>query len=263
MKFARVAGQRREAAPDLSGTCPCCDSPVIPKCGTIRVHHWAHKQVEHCDHWWENESPWHRDWKNHFPDHWQEFVYRADSGEKHVADVRTNHEWVIEFQRSYLTPEERQARDAFYRKLVWVIDATRRKTDAAQFRKALEIGALVGRGSLVRRVRPDECRLLQEWANSPAPIFFDFGPGPTLWWLLARRPDEPMYVAPWSRMDFIATHLGKGPEGARDFDEFTRTISEIVAPYNAQLRSPPPTPPVPPTRPTFQLHMARRRFRRL
>jgi hypothetical protein len=236
---------------------------VIPKCGPIRVAHWAHKQVEHCDHWWENETPWHRDWKNHFPDHWQEFVYRSATGEKHVADVRTDHEWVIEFQHSYLPPEERRARDAYYRKLVWVIDAARRKTDAAQFDKALQAGTPVGRSSNVRRVHLDDCRLLREWSASPAPIFFDFGNESWLWWLLARRPDEPAYVSPFPRIGFIEIHHGKGPEGARDFDEFTTTINNLVAPYNAQLRSP-PIPPIPPMRPTgFQRQMARRRFRRL
>lgn len=235
MKFALVDGKRLEAQPKLSATCPICSEPMVAKCGELRIWHWAHKGTLLCDPWWENETEWHRNWKGQFPVEWQEIVGQGENGERHIADVRTDLGWVIEFQHSYITPEERRSRDAFYRKLVWVIDATRRKTDEAQFRKALEASTPVG--TFIRRVRPDECRLLKEWSGSPAPIFFDFGNGPTLWWLLARRADEPMYVAPFSRSDFIAIHHGKGPDGARDFDEFASTIRGLVTQYNAHLRA--------------------------
>ena len=211
---------------------------MTAKCGEVRIEHWAHKGTRVCDPWSE-ETEWHRGWKMQFPIHWREFVQRAADGEKHIADVRTDHGWVIELQHSYIKPDERRSRDAFYRKLVWVIDAKRRKTDAAQFRNALEASASVGvRNSPIRQVHAEDCRLLREWAGSPALIFFDFGNGPTLWWLLARRPDEPMYVAPFSRAEFIAIHHGKGSEdGARDFDEFARTVNQLVAQYNARRRS--------------------------
>jgi competence protein CoiA len=264
MKFALVDGRRQDAQPNLSANCPSCGHPMIAKCGEVRIPHWAHKSTLLCDPWWESETEWHRNWKDQFPVNWQEFIYLADNGEKHIADVRTDHGWAIEFQHSYINPEERRSRDGFYRKLVWVVDATRRKTDEAQFREALQSSAPVGNDpqTLVRRVSTDHCRLLQEWSGSPAPIFFDFGNGPTLWWLLARRPDEPMYVAPWSRMNFIATHHGNGPEGTRDFDEFARTINGLVAPYNADARS--QTLQRTPLQPIgFQYHSARRTRRRL
>jgi competence protein CoiA len=236
MQFGLVDGQRQEARPNLSAKCPACGHAMVAKCGEVRIWHWAHQNTLHCDPWWENETEWHRNWKGHFPLSWQESVYRAESGEKHVADVRTDQDWVIEFQHSHITPEERRSRDLFYRKLVWVVDATRRKTDGAGFRKAWEVGAFVQGSAHIRRVRLDDCRLLREWSNTPAPIFFDFGNGPTIWWLLARCPDEPAYVAPFARSDFIAIHHAKGPEGARDFDEFTKTINELVSKYNAHLR---------------------------
>lgn len=262
MKFALFDGQRQEAQPNLSGECPGCGQPMVAKCGEVRIWHWAHQGTSLCDPWWENETEWHRNWKNQFPDRWQEFVYRADNGEKHVADVRTDHGWVIEFQHSYIKPEERRSRDAFYGKLVWVVDATRRKSDGAQFAEALQAGTPVGGNPHVRRVRLDECRLLREWSGSPAPIFFDFGNEPMLWWLLARRPDEPAYVALFPRSGFIEIHHGKGPEGAHDFDEFARTIGESVAQYNAHLRSQAlaRTPAVQPA--GFQQYLGRRRVRR-
>ena len=251
MKFALVDGQRQEAHRGLSGKCPSCERPMVPKCGRVRVRHWAHQGNLLCDPWWENETEWHRNWKGQFPLNWQEFVHRAEDGEKHVADVRTDHGWVIEFQHSYITPEERRSRDAFYRKLVWVVDAWR-KTDATQFANALERGTPVGGNPYARQVRPDECRLLQEWSGSPAPIFFDFG-GDWLWWLLARRPDEPAYIARFPRIGFIAIHHGKGPEGARNFDEFTRTIRAPIRPQTSQQT------PMQPT--SIQRYVARRRFR--
>ena len=261
MKFSLVDGHRQEARPNLSAKCPVCDQPMIAKCGEVRISHWAHqRRTPFCDPWWENETEWHRDWKGQFPVNWQEYVFRAENGEKHIADVRTDHKWVIEFQHSYIRPEERRSRDAFYRKLVWVVNGTRRKTDGAQFRKALDASSPVGNSSLVRQVRTDDSSLLREWSASPAPIFFDFGAGPTLWWLLARRPDEPAYVAPFPRSDFIAIHHGKGPDGARDFDEFVRAIDGMVAPYNAHLRS--QASALPPSQPSgFQQRLTRRQFR--
>jgi len=237
MKFSLVNRQRQEAQPDLVGKCAACDQAMIAKCGEVKIWHWAHKGTRVCDPWWENETEWHRKWKGQFPEEWQEFVHRAETGEKHIADVRTGHGWAIEFQHSYIKPEERRSREAFYGKLVWVVDATRRKTDAAQFATAFEAGTPVGGNPYVRRVRLDECRLLQEWSGGPSPVFFDFGNEQMLWWLLARRTDEPAYVTHFPRSGFIAIHHGKGPEGALDFDEFTRTINEIVTPYNAHLRS--------------------------
>jgi hypothetical protein len=254
MKFALVNNERQEAQPGLSGECPAYGHPMVARCGEERVWHWAHRGKHTCDLWWENETEWHRAWKNQFPDEWQEAVQHAPNGEKHVADVKTDYGWAIEFQHSYITPEERRSRDAFYQKLVWVVNGARRKTDAVQFAKAWNAGAPVG---AVRRVRSDECRLLREWAGSDAPIFFDFGNGPTLWWLHAKGPDEPAYVAPFSRIDVIQIGHGKGPEMARDFEEFARTLNESVTQYEQRLQQASGQP-----LPDFERYVARRNRRR-
>lgn len=138
MKFALVDGIKIEASRGAKGFCPSCESELTAKCGEVKVHHWAHKGSRDCDKWWENETQWHRDWKEQFPTDWQEVIHRAKDGEKHIADVKTGEGWAIEFQHSFLNPEERRARNAFYNKLVWVIDGTRRKTDAIQFEKTLQ-----------------------------------------------------------------------------------------------------------------------------
>ncbi|MGI4796978.1 MAG: hypothetical protein ACRYG8_23585 [Janthinobacterium lividum] len=49
----------------------------------------------------------------------------ASGGEIHRADVKTPTGVVVEFQHSAMTDAERQAREAFYGNLVWVIDGRR------------------------------------------------------------------------------------------------------------------------------------------
>ena len=78
MKLTIIDGQRREAQPGLTGECPVCEATTIAKCGEKNIWHWAHKGKRKCDHWWENETEWHRNWKNQFPVECQEFVQIAD-----------------------------------------------------------------------------------------------------------------------------------------------------------------------------------------
>jgi len=139
MKFALINGNKTEAVKGVKGICPVCEKELIARCGDIKVHHWAHKGRRHCDQWWENETEWHRLWKGKFPIDWQEVVHiDGDSGEKHIADVITESEWVLEFQHSYLKPEERRSRNAFYQNIVWVVDGLRRKRDITQFKQIVE-----------------------------------------------------------------------------------------------------------------------------
>lgn len=237
MKLAVVDGHRLEAAPGISAACQACGSPVIAKCGEIRIWHWAHQTKQGCDAWWENEGEWHRAWKNRFSISWQEIVHSDERGTKHIADVRTDRGWVIEFQHSHISPDERRSRSAFYKRLVWVVDATRRKTDSSQFAKALETGSPVAGNHYIRRVLTDKCRLLSEWRGSAAPVFFDFGDEQTLWWFIAKEPEGTAYVGLTHRAAFIESHHGKGPESARDFDQFVTTHNELVALSEEFIRS--------------------------
>ncbi|HVY70231.1 MAG TPA: competence protein CoiA family protein [Verrucomicrobiae bacterium] len=122
MQYALVNGQKREALPRLQGKCPQCSEDVIAKCGTRIIHHWAHARRLNCDPWWENETAWHRHWKNQFPEECREVSHTAITGEVHRADVKTAGGIIIEFQHSAITDEERAAREQFYENLVWVID---------------------------------------------------------------------------------------------------------------------------------------------
>lgn len=128
MHFALINNNRVEAQPQLQGLCLCCSQPVIAKCGTHKIWHWAHRSKINCDNWWEPETEWHRNWKNNYPDDWQEISLRDEkTGEKHIADVRTVHNLVIEFQHSHMDPQERTSREKFYKNMVWVVDGTRLK----------------------------------------------------------------------------------------------------------------------------------------
>jgi competence protein CoiA len=262
MKFALVNGQRQEAQPKLSGTCPACDQAMIARCGKVNRPHWAHKG--HCtsDRWWENETDWHRAWKNHFPPDWQERVRYAGDGERHIADVETAHGWVIELQHSPISLEERRSRDAFYRQVVWVVDGTRRKTDAARFAKAWDNGTTVGRPYPVQRLHADDCALLREWSDSLAPIFFDFG-GQALAWLLPGRFNGFVYATQIPRDQFIHIQRTGVVQAGLDFAGLIKELSQLVG----RVESPPPQHLPPPRQATGASpypsgpRIIRRRFR--
>lgn len=260
MRYALVNEQRQEARRGLSGKCQFCGDRMVAKCGEIKIWHWAHFRRRTCDHWWENETEWHRAWKGQFPDDWQEVVLRADSGEKHIADVKTQTGWALEFQHSYLNPEERRSRNAFYPKLVWVVDGTRRKTDKPQFQKAIEESTIVWKEPLIRRVHfPEEYRLLKEWHDSNALVFFDFQEAnetkqSKLWFLFPKISTAEVYLSTFSREDFVELHNNN------KFDEIVRNI---ILPIRKILASNKQNVSNHPQRlPGFERHMANMRRRR-
>jgi competence protein CoiA len=175
VKYAIFEGSRCEAAPGLRAQCPNCQAAMVAKCGERRVRHWAHKGRRNCDHWWEPESQWHRAWKDEFPAEWQEVVQWVNNGEKHIADVKTIHGRVIEFQHSYLRPEERRARESFYGPMVWIVDGLRLKRSRSQFFRALSRRPPISLVPLAFRFPSKECALVQEWAESQVPVYLDFG----------------------------------------------------------------------------------------
>lgn len=123
MKFSIVNGKRVEAFPKGKGLCICCNQETVAKCGSRIIHHWAHKTLEHCDNWWENETVWHRKWKSYFPIEWQEVIqYDKITGEKHIADIKTDKDFVIEIQNSPMSIEELKSREKFYEKMLWIVN---------------------------------------------------------------------------------------------------------------------------------------------
>jgi len=234
MKFAINNNKKIEAVKGAKGYCPSCGSELIAKCGEIKVHHWAHKGNRNCDPWWENETEWHRAWKDKFPAEWQEIIHYADNGEKHIADVKTPTGWILEFQHSYLKPEERSSREEFYSKLIWIVDGMRRKTDVPKFDEALKEGRVLMKKPPFQTVMiyfPDECRLIRDWHNSDAPVFFDFQQAngakhPMLWLLFPDVSDSVAYLSSFPRNLLIDVH---------NKNEFDRILNEVILPLQREL----------------------------
>ncbi len=175
MKYALVNNERVEAQKGMKGFCPVCNKPVIARCGELKVNHWAHTKSAHCDRWWETETEWHRAWKDLFPKEWQEVIAYDESGEKHVADIKTDKGFVIEFQHSHIKSEEQTSREEFYKYMIWVVDGTRLKYDFPRFLKAFE-------NRDIRRIVNTDIFLLyfpadylpKNWLDRNVPVFFDF-----------------------------------------------------------------------------------------
>lgn len=214
MQYALVDGRRLEAQPGLGGQCPICRSPVIPRCGEIRVPHWAHRAERSCDVWWEPETAWHREWKEYFPLEWREFIRQAPNGEKHIADIQTPSGRVVEFQHSFLNPDERRDREAFYGNMIWVVDGMRRQRDRERFVRAAMKWQDWGTERRIFVTRFAREGLPNEWVTSSVPVCFDFGvdrfPWDThktsthsLWCLLPQRPAGNAIIAEIPKTVFI------------------------------------------------------------
>lgn len=199
MRFALVNNERAEASPKSKGTCPGCDQPVTSKCGKQRIWHWAHDAKKVCDQWWETETNWHRSWKDNFPREWQEKIqHDVVSGEKHIADICTAYELVIEFQHSHIDPLERVARENFYGNMIWVVDGSRLKRDHPRFVKGKNGFRGTHAKGFFLSLFPDEC-FPSAWLESKVPVIFDFRdaalteqqniPREPLWCLLPGRAE--------------------------------------------------------------------------
>ena len=119
MKYAKCidTGERIEALKNTDAICEICTEKLIAKCGEIMVHHWSHASSSDCDSWYEPETVWHREMKNYFPKQNQEITMQ-----NHRADVKTDTGVVVEFQNSSISTEEIKEREAFYGRMVWLIN---------------------------------------------------------------------------------------------------------------------------------------------
>ena len=97
------------------------------------------------------------------------------TGEKHVADVKTPHNLVIEFQHSTIDYDELVSREAFYQDMIWVVDGDRSSTDPGFFTLGLSRTPERFR-SLVHLVKWwGQSHLLHRWDEATAPVYIDFG----------------------------------------------------------------------------------------
>lgn len=220
MKYAIIDGLKCEARPKLRGQCFDCNAEMIAKCGDHNLWHWSHFRIANCDHWWEPETPWHRDWKNEFPEHWQEVRHSAPDGEVHRADVKTDRGNVLEFQYSAILPSERVSRENFYKPMNWVVSGTNWKRDLPSFQKALLSALPVSISPLKLLMPVKACSILERWAGSLCPVYVDFGDAkfhkpydvnePVLWRLKFNKLGSHAMTIPVSRRSFIEHHRDDG-----------------------------------------------------
>lgn len=205
MKYALVNDEIREAQPGIAGLCKNCGNLTTAKCGKVKIWHWAHKGKRMCDPWWENETAWHRAWKDNFPKECQEVIHRAENGEKHIADVKTEHGYIVEFQHSVIKSEERQAREDFYKNMLWIIDGTRRFADKDKFITGLQDATQVNGRVVLYRLQKcfSTCALLRDWGENKTLVFFDFNEE-ILWGLYPEVKPEIAYLFRIERKALIA-----------------------------------------------------------
>lgn len=178
MKYAILNNKRIEPQRGIiDAVCPICGEAVFPKCGKIKIHHWAHKTKDYCDPWWENETEWHRQWKNLFPEECQEVVMLDNTtGEKHIADVRIKN-LTLEFQHSSISEKEKTSRENFYKNMFWIVDA---RKYYEKFKNNLQI---LNHSESYNacfyynydEFEPNKNCFPRRWLNSNVPVIFDFG----------------------------------------------------------------------------------------
>ena len=122
MLFATVNGEKTQAIPKTTGTCPCCERSVFSKCGEVNVWHWAHHKDESCDSWYEPETEWHKNWKLAFGKENCEIVI-SKAGKRHIADIQTKGNVIIELQNSPIQKPIIRQRETFYgERMIWIIN---------------------------------------------------------------------------------------------------------------------------------------------
>ncbi len=113
--------ERIKVQKGLRAYCPLCNTMLRPKCGLIKIWHWAHLSAKDCDSWYEPETAWHLGWKAIFKPQFVEVPY----GE-HRADISLPYNQIWELQASNLSAEEISSREQFYSKkkkaLMWLFN---------------------------------------------------------------------------------------------------------------------------------------------
>ena len=122
MLFARVNGEKILAKPNSTGKCPLCEEIVYSKCGEVKVWHWSHYKDEDCDSWYEPETEWHKNWKLIFGKDNCEIIISKD-GVRHIADIQTSDNVIIELQNSAIQKPIIRKREIFYaERMIWIVN---------------------------------------------------------------------------------------------------------------------------------------------
>ena len=144
---------------------------MISKCGQYVAWHWAHKRRTSCDPWLEGETDWHIQWKDRFPKDCQEIVHLDNlTGERHIADIKTQSGLVVEVQHSPISEQELRSREKFYGDMIWIVDAR-------DLRGYFSIGMTYGLASInpiSYYIRwSSSSKLFERWSVAQKPVYVD------------------------------------------------------------------------------------------
>lgn len=183
MIWALINDKKTKAKPKTFAKCPLCNKKVVSKCGEIKVWHWAHYKDESCDRWYEPETYWHLHWKYTFGKENAEIVIQKD-GKRHIADILTNDNVVIELQNSPIQKSIIRKREVFYgSKMIWLINGI-------HFKDNFTVSKHDNMDTLYRFYNnlPKRNTLAFEWKwarktwiKAERPIFIDFGANSLFW----------------------------------------------------------------------------------
>jgi competence CoiA-like predicted nuclease len=195
MLFATVNGERVEATPNTKGKCPLCEKTVLAKCGEINIWHWAHTKDENCDNWYEPKTEWHKNWKLTFGKDNCEKVISKD-GVRHIADIHTIDNFIIELQNSPIQKQIIIKRENFYgERMMWIINGkpfkdnfSYRRTRSVRLDEEeeyyLKYNPLLANKNI--QPRKDEYTFRwnwskKSWSSAQRKVFIDFGDEHLFW----------------------------------------------------------------------------------
>ena len=174
MKYAMINSQKVEAKPNLKGAlCPKCKSEMIAKCGSIRIHHWAHKKGAHCDEWAEPENAWRLNWLKAFEGFRQEEIIKQGN-ESHFVDVLTENGTPILFRQKAPSSDDMAKMESFFRGLIWFANMGASIRACKAFEKAM-IEQFITE-SEIKNVWLCSCEkgIPAAWLDAKYPVFLDF-----------------------------------------------------------------------------------------
>ena len=125
--------ERIRATKNAIAICPECKESLIPKCGDIKIWHWAHKHESNC---WYSSHPmtlFHLAWQDLAlkQGYDVEVNFKNDDGKIiHRADILTKNNRIVEIQHSDISSKEMIKRSEFYKSkqllVDWIIDDNKR-----------------------------------------------------------------------------------------------------------------------------------------
>ncbi|MBI9065190.1 MAG: hypothetical protein JEZ14_24615 [Marinilabiliaceae bacterium] len=183
MLWAIVNNNKEFAIPKLKGSCPMCEREVFSKCGNIKIWHWAHHKGESCEKWYEPDADWHLHWKTTFGKENSEIVIK-NNDEKHLADIYTKTDVIIELQSNSLKHEEIEEKENFFgERMIWLINGADFKDHFTffdfesyeQYYGWLDIGEQgIQNVSMNKDYSFDWKYFRSSWIGVKRPVFIDF-----------------------------------------------------------------------------------------